>query len=71
MVEIFGSIRELDDRGELELSRDEIGEVIGAMIEAEYLGKVRAKPYKEAKSNMTFYKLEKDREEVKSALGGG
>ncbi len=69
MVEIFGSIRELDDRGELELSRDEIGEVIGAMIEAEYLGKVRAKPYKQAKSNMTFYKLDKEREEVKNALG--
>ncbi|MBA2692203.1 MAG: NYN domain-containing protein [Rubrobacter sp.] len=71
MVEVFGSIRELDDRGELELSRDEIGEVIGAMIEAEYLSKVRAKPYKEAKSSMTFYKLDKNRDEVKSALGGG
>ncbi len=71
MVEIFGSIRELDDRGELELSRDEIGEVIGAMIEADFLSKVRAKPYKEAKSSMTFYKLDKNREEVKNALGGG
>ncbi|MGH3088957.1 MAG: NYN domain-containing protein [Rubrobacteraceae bacterium] len=71
MVEIFGSIRELDDRGELELSRDEIGEVIGAMIEAEFLSKVRVKPYKQAKSNMTFYKLDKDREEVRNALNGG
>ncbi|MDP8902096.1 MAG: NYN domain-containing protein, partial [Actinomycetota bacterium] len=39
-VEIFSSIRELDERGELELSRDEIGEVINAMLEADFLAKV-------------------------------
>jgi uncharacterized LabA/DUF88 family protein len=70
-VEIFGSIRELDERGELELSREEIEEVIGAMLEADYLSKVREKPYKEAKADMTFYALNRDREEVKNALDGG
>jgi uncharacterized LabA/DUF88 family protein len=70
-VEIFGSIRELDERGELELSREEIEEVIGAMLEAEYLSRVREKPYKEAKADMTFYALNRDREEVKNALDGG
>jgi uncharacterized LabA/DUF88 family protein len=70
-VEIFGSIRELDERGELELSREEIEEVISAMLEAEYLSRVREKPYKEAKAAMTFYALNRDREEVKNALGGG
>src|SRR3712207_6143691 len=49
-VEIFGTIRELDERGELELSREEIGEVISAMLEADYLNRVRAKPYEEARS---------------------
>src|SRR5918997_68394 len=70
-VEIFGSIRELDERGELELSREEIEEVIGAMLEAEYLSRTREKPYKEAKADMTFYALNRDREEVKNALDGG
>jgi uncharacterized LabA/DUF88 family protein len=70
-VEIFGSIRELDARGELELSREEIEEVIGAMLDADYLGRVREKPYKEAKADMTFYALNRDREEVKNALNGG
>jgi uncharacterized LabA/DUF88 family protein len=70
-VEIFGSIRELDERGELELSREEIEEVIGAMLEADYLSRVREKPYKEAKADMTFYALNRDREEVKNALDGG
>lgn len=69
-VEIFGSIRELDERGELELSREEIGEVIGAMLEADYLSRVREKPYKEAKADMTFYALNRDREEVQSVLNG-
>jgi uncharacterized LabA/DUF88 family protein len=69
-VEIFGSIRELDERGELELSREEIEEVIGAMLDAEYLRRVREKPYKEAKADMTFYTLNRDREEVKNALNG-
>src|SRR5829696_1708305 len=70
-VEIFGSIRELDERGELELSQEEIEEVIGAMLEADYLSRVREKPYKEAKADMTFYALNRDREEVKNALDGG
>ncbi len=71
MVEIFGSIRDLEERGELELSREEIGEVVGAMLEAEYLSKVREKPYKQAKARMTFYALNRDLEEVRSALDGG
>jgi uncharacterized LabA/DUF88 family protein len=70
-VEIFGSIRELDERGELELSREEIEEVISAMLEADYLNRVRAKPYDEAKADMTFYALNREREEVKNALAGG
>ncbi|MCA1687523.1 MAG: NYN domain-containing protein [Actinobacteria bacterium] len=69
-VEIFGSIRELDERGELELSREEIEEVISAMLEADYLNRVRAKPYKQAKADMTFYALNRDKEEVKSTLAG-
>ena len=70
-VEIFGSIRELDERGELELSREEIEEVIGAMLEAEYLSRVREKPYEAAKADMTFYALNRDREEVQNVLNGG
>ena len=70
-VEIFGSIRDLDERGELELSREEIEEVIGAMLDADYLSRVREKPYKEAKADMTFYALNRDREEVKNDLNGG
>ncbi len=67
-VEIFGSIRDLDERGELELSQEEIREVIRAMLEADYLTPTRTKPYEEAKANMTFYILNRDREEVKGAL---
>ena len=70
-VEIFGSIRELDERGELELSREEIEEVISAMLAADYLNRVREKPYKEAKADMTFYALNSDKSEVKNALNGG
>jgi uncharacterized LabA/DUF88 family protein len=70
-VEIFGSIRELDERGELELSREEIEEVISAMLEADYLNRVRARPYDEAKADMTFFALNREREEVKNALAGG
>ncbi len=70
-VEIFSSIRELNERGELELSREEIGEVITAMLDADYLGKVRQKPYKEAKADMTFYALNSDKSEVKNAMNGG
>jgi uncharacterized LabA/DUF88 family protein len=70
-VEIFGSIRELDERGELELSREEIEEIISAMLEADYLSRVRAKPYKQAKADMTFYALNLEREEVKNTLAEG
>ena len=67
-VEIFGSIRELDERGELELSQEEIREVLEAMLEADYLTPTRIKPYEEAKADITFYALNRDREEVKAAL---
>ena len=70
-VEIFGSIRELDERGELELSREEIEEVISAMLEADYLNRVRAKPYAQARADMTFYALNLGSEEVKNTLAGG
>jgi len=67
-VEIFGGIRYLEERGELELTQEEIQEVIEAMLNAGYLTPVRTKPYKEAKANITFYTLDRDREEVKSIL---
>jgi uncharacterized LabA/DUF88 family protein len=70
-VEIFSSIRDLDERGELELSREEIGDVITAMLDADYLNKVRQKPYEQARADMTFYALNTDKSEVKSALNGG
>jgi uncharacterized LabA/DUF88 family protein len=69
-VEIFSSIRTLDERGELELSREEIGDVINAMLEADFLNKVRQKPYNAAKADMTFYALNPDKQEVKTALNG-
>lgn len=71
MVEIFGSIRELDERGELELSREEIGEVINSMIEAQFLNEVRQKPYEQAKAEMIFYALNDEKEEVRNVLNGG
>src|SRR4051794_13530367 len=67
-VEIFGSIRDLDERGELELSQEEIREALEAMLEADYLTRTRTKPYKEAKADVTFYILNRDREEVMVAL---
>jgi uncharacterized LabA/DUF88 family protein len=67
-VEIFGGIRDLEERGELELTQEEIQEVIEAMLNAGYLSPVRTKPYKEAKANITFYTLDRDREEVKAIL---
>jgi len=70
-VEIFGSIRALDERGELELTREEISDVISAMLDAEFLNRVRAKPYKQAQADMTFFALNKEKEEVKAALNGG
>jgi hypothetical protein len=38
------------------------------MLEADYLTPTRTKPYEEAKANMTFYVLNRDRDEVKGAL---
>ena len=70
-VEIFSSVRELNERGELELSQEEIGDVITAMMESDFLDKVRTKPYEQARADMTFYALNTNREEVKSALNGG
>ncbi len=70
-VEIFSSIRDLDERGELELSREEIGDVITAMLDADYLNKIRRKPYEQARADMTFYALNRDKNEVKNALNGG
>jgi hypothetical protein len=67
-VEIFGGIRDLEERGELELTQEEIQEVIEAMLNVGYLTPVRTKPYKEAKANITFYTLDRDREEVKALL---
>lgn len=70
-VEIFGSIRDLDERGELELTRDEISDVITAMLDADFLNRVRAKPYKQARADMTFFALNKEKEEVQAALNSG
>jgi uncharacterized LabA/DUF88 family protein len=67
-VEIYGSIRDLDERGELELTQDEIREVVEAMLETGFLEPIRTKPYKEAKAHIVFYALDRDREEVKAAL---
>jgi hypothetical protein len=70
-VEVFGGIRELNERGELELSREEIGDVISAMLEAQYLDIVRQRPYEGSKADMTFYELNSSKQEVQTALNGG
>jgi hypothetical protein len=67
-IEIYGSIRDLDERGELELTQDEIREVIEAMLESGFLEPTHTKPYEEAKAHIVFYALDRDREEVKAAL---
>ena len=67
-VEIYGSIRDLDERGELELTQDEIREVVEGMLETGFLEPTRSKPYEEAKAHIVFYALDRDREEVKAAL---
>ena len=67
-IEIYGSIRDLDERGELELTQDEIREVVEAMLETGFLEPTRTKPYEEAKAHIVFYALDRDREEVKAAL---
>ena len=69
-VEIFSSIRDLDERGELELTQSEIGEVISAMLGEGYLSRTRVKPYKESPANTTLYTLDREREEVKAAVDG-
>jgi uncharacterized LabA/DUF88 family protein len=69
-VEILGSIRDLDERGELELSEDERREVVGAMLEGGYVTPVREQPYEGAKAKATFYALDRGRDEVKAALTG-
>ena len=68
IVEIYGSIRDLDERGELELTQDEIREVVEAMLETGFLEPTRAKPYAEAKAHIVFYALDRDRKEVKAVL---
>lgn len=70
-VEIFSGIRELEERGELEMSQEEIGEVIAAMLDADYLSVSRRKPYEEARANMTFYALNREMKEVENLLNGG
>ena len=70
-VEIFSSIRDLDERGELELTRSEIGEVISAMLEEGYLNRTRTKPYEQSPANVTLYTLDREREEVRAAVDGG
>jgi len=69
-VEILGSIRDLDERGELELAEDERREVVVAMLEDGYLKPVREQPYEGAKAKATFYALDREREELKAALAG-
>lgn len=71
LVEVFGVVRDLDERGELELSGEEVGDVISALLGAGYLERTRAKPYEQARADMTFYALDDDREEVKAALNAG
>jgi len=41
------------------------------MLDADYLGKVRQRPYKQAQADMTFYALNEEKQEVKSALNSG
>jgi hypothetical protein len=67
-VEVLGSIRDLDERGDLELAEDERREVVGAMLDAGYLAPVREQPYEGAKAKATFYALDREREEIKAAL---
>jgi uncharacterized LabA/DUF88 family protein len=69
-VEIFSRIRELEERGDLEMSQEEIGEVITAMLDADYLSAKREKPYEQSKAKMTFYTLNRDLKEVENLLEG-
>lgn len=69
-VEVFSSIRDLEERGELELTRDEIGEVITALLDAGYLSASREKPYEQSPARMDFYTLNKSLKEVENLLDG-
>ncbi|BBL80515.1 hypothetical protein RxyAA322_23690 [Rubrobacter xylanophilus] len=70
MVEILSRLRELDERGELELSREERVEVVEALLDAGYLNPVRARPYKQAKADMTLYALDAQSRQVRNILDG-
>ncbi len=50
------------------MTKEEISDVITAMLDADFLNRVRAKPYKQAQADMTFFALDKDKQEVKAAL---
>ncbi|TCJ15905.1 NYN domain-containing protein [Rubrobacter taiwanensis] len=67
-VNIFSSIRERTERGELELSREEIRSVLDAMLRQGYLKPARKKPYKGAKADITLYRLDRRQKAVKEAL---
>ena len=69
-VEIFSGIRELEERGELEMSQEEIEEVITAMLDADYLSASRQKPYDQSQAKMTFYTLNRGLKEVENLLNG-
>ncbi|MDN5696501.1 MAG: hypothetical protein L0G70_00845, partial [Rubrobacter sp.] len=69
-VEIFSRIRELEERGELELSQEEIGSVITALLDADYLNASREKPYEQSRAKMDFYSLNKNLKEVENLLDG-
>ncbi len=69
-VEVFSSIRELEERGELELTQDEIGEIITALLDSGYLSASREKPYEQSPAKMDFYSLNKNLKEVENLLDG-
>ena len=41
------------------------------MLEADYLNRVRAKPYKQARADMTYYALNLESKDVKNTLARG
>ncbi|WP_041327993.1 NYN domain-containing protein [Rubrobacter xylanophilus] len=68
MVEILSRLRELGERGELELSREEMVEVVEALLDAGYLNPVRERPYKGARADMTLYALDTESRQVRNIL---
>ncbi|MFH4082341.1 hypothetical protein WAJ09_23510, partial [Acinetobacter baumannii] len=58
----------LSERGELELSREEMIAVVDALLDAGYLVPVRARPYKQAKADMTLYALDTKSRQVRNIL---